>query len=309
MTEDPLSAPTLSRHQGSDEVIRVENLRQSRGDTLVLDGVSFVVNRGERLVIMGGSGCGKSTLLHAMVGATKVDSGAIYLFGRNIVGLPDEEMDEIRRRFGILFQSGALFGSMTVGENIALPIREHSNLPDSVIEIMIKMKLLLVNLSGYENQMPENLSGGQAKRIGLARAMALEPELLFYDEPTSGLDPISAADIDDLVVRMSQNMHITTVVVTHDVNSAFKIADKIIILHDKRIVESGTPEQIRNSRHPYVQRFINSAIGGTAAAASGGSYDAVRPENETDRSDPEDRKDPDDARNGNGREDEPGGEP
>ena len=287
MADNPASSLMRNSRQGSDEVIRVEGLRQSRGDTLVLDDLSFSVKRGERLVIMGGSGCGKSTLLHALVGAATVDSGVIYLFGQNIVGLDDERMDAIRRRFGILFQSGALFGSMTVGENIALPIKEHSNLPDSVIEIMIRMKLLLVNLTGYENQMPENLSGGQAKRIGLARAMALEPELLFYDEPTSGLDPISAADIDDLVVRMSQNMRITTVVVTHDVNSAFKIADKIIILHDKRIVESGTPQQIRNSAHPYVQRFIKSATEGSRSsrAEQDENDDKADPEGESDRDD------------------------
>jgi len=250
--------------QGSDEIIRVENLKKYRGDMLVLDGVSFSVTRGQRLVIMGGSGCGKSTLLHSMVGAAPVDGGDIYLFGRNIVGMSDDEMDSIRKRFGILFQSGALFGSMTVAENIALPLREHSDLPDSVIDIMIKMKLSLVDLNGYEQLMPENLSGGQQKRVGLARAMSLDPEVLFYDEPTSGLDPINAASIDDLVIRMSNTLKITTVVVTHDVNSAFKVADKIIILNDKRVLESGTPEEIMTSKNPYVQRFIAGAMGVSA---------------------------------------------
>ena len=259
-----IDSPTESiaaRRKGDDQIIRVENLRVVRGNTLILDDISFSVRRGERLVIMGGSGCGKSTLLRAMVGALQVSAGSIYLFDENIAKIADDRRDAIRRRFGILFQSGALFGSMTVGDNIALPLREHTDLPDSVIDIMIKMKLSLVDLVGYEDLMPASLSGGQRKRIGLARAMALEPEILFYDEPTSGLDPISAASIDDLVIRMSKTLNITTIVVTHDVNSAFKIADKIILLYNRKILAQGTPREIMWSEDPYVRQFISGAVG------------------------------------------------
>jgi len=243
-------------------IIRVENVSKSYGDKPVLENVSFGISRGERLVIMGGSGCGKSTMLKMMTGLEPVNAGAINLFGRNIVGLDAESMDAIRTRFGVLFQSGALFGSMTVSENVAFPMQEHTALAPSVIDIMARMKLAMVGLSGYEDKMPSTLSGGQAKRVGLARAIALDPEIIFYDEPTSGLDPVTAAHIDGLILDLSRKLKVTSVVVTHDMVSAFKIADRIVMLHNRRVVESGTPDEIRNSANPAVQQFIRGEIEG-----------------------------------------------
>ena len=247
---------------GAGPIIRVENVTKSYGDKRVLEEVSFSISRGERLVIMGNSGCGNSTMLKMMTGLEPVDAGAISFFGRNIVGLDAESMDSIRVRFGVLFQSGALFGSMTAGENVAFPMQEHTALAPSVIDIMVRMKLAMVGLAGYEDKMPSTLSGGQAKRVGLARAIALDPEIIFYDEPTSGLDPVTAANIDGLILDLSRKLKVTSVVVTHDMISAFKIADHIVMLHNRRVVESGTPETIRGSTNPAVQQFIRGEIEG-----------------------------------------------
>jgi len=259
---DRETASLSNTREGDDEIVRVDNVTKTLGGKRVLDGVSFSVRRGERLVIMGGSGTGKTTLLHIIVGIKKPDSGDVYLFGRNIVKLSDGEMDKIRRRFGILFQFGALFGSMSVGENIALPMKEHTDLAGSVIDIMVKVKLALVGLSGYEDGWPASLSGGQIKRVALARAIALDPQILFYDEPTSGLDPVTVANVDDLIIKMSRQLHVTTIVVTHDMASAMKIADNIIMLHAGDIVARGTPDEIKNSDNPAVQQFIKGEVEG-----------------------------------------------
>lgn len=238
-------------------MIKVKNLSKTFKGRRVLDSVDLEIRRGETMVIMGGSGCGKSTLLRHMVGAIPPDKGEILIDGQNIIGLKEDQMNEIRKKFGILFQSGALFNSMTVGENIAFPLREHSQLSEEVIQIIVKMKLELVGLKGFEHMMPSEISGGMKKRVGLARAIAMDPAIVFYDEPGAGLDPIVLAVIDKLIVDLSKKLGITSVVVTHEMGSAFRIADRIAVLHNGRILEIGTPEEIRNSKNDYVHCFIN----------------------------------------------------
>ena len=238
-------------------VIQVRNLKKSFDDRIILNNINLDIYKGEILVIMGGSGCGKSTLLRCLINVHQPDSGSIKFFGTEIVGLKDErKMDEIRKRFGVLFQNGALYNSLTVGENVALPIKEHTNLADSVIEIMVKVKLELVGLRDFHNLMPSQISGGMQKRVALARAIALDPEVLFYDEPTSGLDPVMTAVIDELIVDLNKKMGITSVVVTHDMNSAFRIAHRIVMLYKGSIIAEGTPEEIKKSKNEFVQQFI-----------------------------------------------------
>src|SRR3989338_9023810 len=193
---------------------------------------------------MGGSGCGKSTLLRHLIGSIRPDSGEVWMFGRDIAKASEDEMDEIRKKFCMLFKSGALFDSMTVGENFALPLREHTKLDNSVISIVVKMKLELVGLRGFENLMPSQLSGGMKKRVGLARAIVMDPEIVFYDEPTAGLDPVMTAVIDKLIIDLSKKLNITSVVVTHDMKSVFRIGDRIAMLHKGETLQVGTPAEI-----------------------------------------------------------------
>ena len=215
----------------------------------VLDDVAFDVRRGETLVIMGGSGCGKSTLLNCLIGEYAPDAGHIFYHTsdmpepRDIVGLDDDALNGIRRRFGILFQSGALFNSMTVAENVALPLREHSYVDPSVIEIVVALKLQQVHMLEHRDKMPAQLSGGQKKRAGLARATALDPEVLFYDEPSAGLDPVTSAAIDTLIIDLSKKLHVTSVVVTHEMDSAFRIADRMCMLDKGRVLRIGTRDE------------------------------------------------------------------
>src|ERR1043165_1555436 len=197
-------------------VIEVTDVVKTFNDRNVLDGVSLTVRRGETLVIMGASGCGKSTLLRGLIGAHRIDEGTVKLFGKDIMRLRQRELDAVRKRYGILFQSGALFSSMTVGENVALPLKEHARLSADMIDLMVKVKLELVGLREAEHKLPSEISGGMAKRAGLARAIALDPELLFYDEPISGLDPIMTRIINGLIMDLAGTMNVTSVVVTHD---------------------------------------------------------------------------------------------
>src|SRR5216117_4590242 len=203
--------------------------------------------RGETLVILGGSGSGKSTLLRTLVGLERPSSGEIWLKGKNIAAISAEEMDEIRKKIGMSFQGGALFGSMTVGENVALPLREHTKLEESTIEIILRLKLDQVGLSGYENYMPSQLSGGMKKRAAVARALAMDPEILFFDEPSAGLDPIIAAGIDDLILNLKKAYSMSIVVVTHELASAFLIADRIILIDRGNILAMGSPKEIQQS--------------------------------------------------------------
>ncbi|MBI4582425.1 MAG: ABC transporter ATP-binding protein [Planctomycetes bacterium] len=237
-------------------MIRIEGLRKSFGDLLVLDGVNLEVRKGETVVIMGGSGCGKSTVLRHLIGVLEPDDGKVELFDQDLSQLDEDGLSALRRRFGILFQSGALYNSMTVGENVALPLREHTNLAEDIIQIIVKIKLELVGLRDFESLMPAQLSGGMRKRVGLARAIALDPEIVFYDEPTTGLDPIVAGVIDKLINDLKISLGITSLVVTHDMESAFRIADRMVMLYEGRVVASGTPEEIKKTSNPLVRQFV-----------------------------------------------------
>src|SRR5947207_12524535 len=243
-------------------IIEVNNLVRRFGDRAVLDDVSFDVHRGETLVIMGGSGCGKSTLLRHLIGSMKPTSGSVKLFGQEITAMKEREVERVRLRFGMLFQSGALLASLTVGENIALPLLQHTDKSGDEVEEIVKRKLEMVGLTGFEDLKPDEISGGMKKRVGLARALALDPELLFSDEPTSGLDPIMTAVVDQLTLNLTKGSHMTAVVVSHDMTSAFRIATRMIMLGHGSIVAEGTPDEIRNSSNPEVQQFINGEADG-----------------------------------------------
>src|SRR6059036_940079 len=238
-------------------IIEVNNLVRKFGDRTVLDSISFNVHRGDTLVIMGGSGCGKSTLLRHMIGSMQPTSGSVKLFGEEVTGMKEREILRVRLRFGMLFQSGALLASLTVGENVALPLLQHTDKSVDEIEEIVEQKLQMVGLTGFEDLRPDEISGGMKKRVGLARALALDPELLFSDEPTSGLDPIMTAVVDELTLNLTKGTHMTAVVVLHDMTSAFRIATRMIMLGHGSIVAQGTPDEIRNSPNPEVQQFIH----------------------------------------------------
>jgi phospholipid/cholesterol/gamma-HCH transport system ATP-binding protein len=240
-----------------EQIIEVADLVRKFGDRAVLDDISFNVQRGETVVIMGGSGCGKSTLLRHMIGSMKPTSGSVKLFGEEITSMKERDLERVRLRFGMLFQSGALLASLTVGENVALPLLQHTNKSPDEIEEIVKQKLQMVGLTGFEDLRPDEISGGMKKRVGLARALALDPELLFSDEPTSGLDPIMTAVVDELTLKLTHGSHMTAVVVSHDMTSAFRIATRMIMLGHGGIVAQGTPDEIRNSPNPEVQQFIH----------------------------------------------------
>ena len=220
-------------------VIRVVGLTKRFGGRTVLEGVDLEIYPGETMIIMGGSGTGKSTLLNMIIGSDFPDEGYVELLGRNLNELSEAELNALRLQFGILFQSGALFSSMTVGENVALPLREHTNLDEETIDIVVKIKLELVGLREAEDLMPAELSGGMRKRAGLARATALDPKILFYDEPSAGLDPVTSAEIDQLITALSRKLGVTSVVVTHEMDSAFRIADRMAMLDAGRIIKVG----------------------------------------------------------------------
>jgi phospholipid/cholesterol/gamma-HCH transport system ATP-binding protein len=241
----------------AETMISVRDLRVSYGTREILHGVSFEVLRGETLVILGGSGSGKSTLLRTLVGLEKPGSGEIWLKGKNIAAISDDEMDEIRKRIGMSFQGGALFGSMTVGENVALPLKEHTKLVDSTIDIILRLKLDQVGLSGFEDYMPSQLSGGMKKRAAVARALAMDPEILFFDEPSAGLDPIIAAGVDQLILELKKAFHMTMIVVTHELASAFLIADRMVVIDKGVLVAIGTVAEMRASTHPRVRQFLD----------------------------------------------------
>jgi len=241
----------------TEPVLSLRNLRVSYGEREILHGISFDVMRGETLVILGGSGSGKSTLLRTLVGLEKPSAGEILIKGQNLAKTSAAEMDEIRRKIGMSFQGGALFGSMTVGENVALPLREHTKLEDSTIEIILRLKLQQVGLEGFEYYMPSQLSGGMKKRAAVARALAMDPEILFFDEPSAGLDPIIAAGVDELILELKRAFHMTIIVVTHELASAFLIADRMLLIDKGNIVALGTTEEMRSSTQPRVRQFLD----------------------------------------------------
>jgi phospholipid/cholesterol/gamma-HCH transport system ATP-binding protein len=223
----------------------------------ILHGVSFDVERAQTLVILGGSGSGKSTLLRTLVGLEKPSAGQIWMKGQDIATISRAELNEIRKKIGMSFQGGALFGSMTVGENVALPLREHTKLEASTIEIIVRLKLDQVGLAGFEDYMPSELSGGMKKRAAVARALAMDPEILFFDEPSAGLDPIIAAGIDHLILQLKKAFHMTVIVVTHELASAFLIADEMVLIDKGHIVAFGTAEEMRCSTQPRVRQFLD----------------------------------------------------
>src|SRR6201998_96925 len=237
--------------------LSTRDLRVNYGAHEILHGISFDVHRGETLVILGGSGSGKSTLLRTLVGLEKPSSGEIGVKGEEIAAISQAQMDEIRKKIGMSFQGGALFGSMTVGENVALPLREHTTLEDSTIEIMRGLKLEQVGLEGFEYYMPSQLSGGMKKRAAVARALAMDPEILFFDEPSAGLDPIIAAGVDPVILELERALRMTIIVVTHELASAFLIADRMVLINKGDVVALGTAEEMKNSKHPKVRQFLD----------------------------------------------------
>lgn len=247
----------MTTENASVPVIEVKDLITHYGNRVILNGVSLTINQGEIMVIMGGSGSGKSTLLRYLLGLHKPTSGSICIFGKDITTMSDQEMYELRKQLGVAFQGGALFGSMTVGDNVMLPLYEHTRLDEQTMHIMSRMKLEVVNLAGFENLMPEELSGGMIKRAALARAIVMDPKLLFFDEPSAGLDPVAAVELDELILQLRSAMNMTIVVVTHELDSAFKIADRITVLDQGSILTTGTVDEVRQSDNARIQSLLN----------------------------------------------------
>jgi len=245
------------------DIIKVENLTGGYGEEIILERISFNVYEGEIFVILGGSGCGKSTLLKHLIGLIKPVSGQIIIDGDNISDADDVTYQKILRKIGVLYQNSALFGSMTLAQNVALPIIEYTDLPQESVDTIVKMKLKLVNLDGYENYLPSELSGGMRKRAGLARAMALNPKILFFDEPSAGLDPVISAGLDNLIIHLNMILGTTMVIVTHELPSIFTVAHRVIMLdsNTKGIIAEGDPMFLRDhSPNPFVKHFFNRQI-------------------------------------------------
>ena len=243
-------------NENAKPVIEVHNLVTHYGETKVLDDVSFTVREGEIYVIIGGSGCGKSTLLKHMCGLLKPTAGAIIYRGKNLADLDEDGLSKIQQTIGIAFQSSGLFNSMTVGDNVAMPIREYGNVPPELIPPLVRMKLGFVGLSSAEDLMPSELSGGMRKRAGLARAIALDPPLVYFDEPSAGLDPIMASGLDDLILDLNRILGLTFVIVTHELDSIRKIADHVLMLDRGRVVFGGTLQEAESTDTPRVRQFF-----------------------------------------------------
>jgi len=243
-------------------IIRFSRVTKSFEEQLVLDELDLDIFRGETLVVMGRSGCGKSVLLKHMLGLLRPDSGAIYFKGEDITKFNRKKLFQMRMHFGMLFQSAALFDSMSVGENVALPLRKHTKLSEEEIEHIVEEKLRLVGLVDVMDKYPSELSGGMKKRVGLARAVVMNPEVVLYDEPTTGLDPIMADVINELINRLKAELEITSVVVTHDIKSAYRVADRMAMLHGGKIIYSATPEEVKRTDNAIVRQFVEgSAVG------------------------------------------------
>lgn len=236
--------------------IRVINLHKSFADNYVLRGVNLEIREGESMVVIGGSGSGKTVLIKCIIGLIKPDKGEIYVDGIEITSLNEKELNEVRKKFGMLFQWGALFDSMSVWENVGFGLKHHKKLKDEEVRRIASEKLSLVGLRNVEDLMPSELSGGMKKRVSLARAIAMEPEILLYDEPTTGIDPIMADTINELIIQMKKKLNVTSITITHDMKSAYKVGDRIAMLFQGKIIEIGTPEEIKNSKNPIVRQFI-----------------------------------------------------
>lgn len=247
-------------------MISIQGLKKRLGSKQVLNGVDLEIEKGETIVIMGRSGTGKSVLLKHVIGLMEPDAGDIQVDGETIIGIKEHDLNEIRKRFGMLFQGAALFDSLTVGENVGLPLREHLRLGDEEVSQRVKERLEWVGLSGVEDAKPASLSGGMKKRVGLARAIAMDPQCVLYDEPTTGLDPIMADVIDQLIRSLQKRLNVTSVIVTHDMSSAYKVADRMAMLHDGRIVFVGTPDEVRRTDNAMVRQFVEGSSEGPIQA-------------------------------------------
>lgn len=249
------------RGNHDDSVIVINNVTKKFGSKIVLDNVSLGIQKGQTTVVIGPSGCGKTVLVKHLIVLLRPSSGEVYYRDRRIDNLDENELNKIRTRYGFLFQGGALFDSLSVTENIIFPIRQHCEIKDwAQVEDLVKSKLAMVGLDGFQNYFPANLSGGQRKRVALARAIALNPEVILYDEPTTGLDPIYSDVISELILKLRRELGVTSVVVTHDMTMAYKVANRIVMLHNGKIIADGDADHIRNHPHPTVQQFINGRV-------------------------------------------------
>ena len=245
-------------------IIQVRDLVAGYGEEVILDKVSFEVYEGEIFVVLGGSGCGKSTLLKHLIGLIRPLSGRIIIDGADISTCDADTFQKTLMKIGVLYQGAALLGSMTIAENVALPIAEYTDLPQAEIDTLVEMKLNMVSLGGYENHLPSEISGGMKKRAGLARAMALNPRILFFDEPSAGLDPVTSAEIDELIIHINKSLGTTMVIVTHELQSIFKVAHRVIMLdkHTRGVIAEGDPAYLRDhSQNVFVTRFFNRLSG------------------------------------------------
>jgi len=247
---------TVIKPKEIEDVIQLADVYKSFDGKKVLEGININVKKGETLAIIGPSGCGKSTVLRLIIGLFPPNSGDIILKGKRISNLDRDEIVELRKNIGMVFQSSALFDSLSVGENVAFGLREHKNYSEEKIREVVAEKLSLVGLSGSEKNMPSELSGGMQKRVSLARALATDPEILLYDEPTTGLDPITSTAIEDLMMDLHKKLGTTAVIVTHQLSTVYRVADRIIMLHNGKIIEAGTPDETKNSNNPIIKHFI-----------------------------------------------------
>jgi phospholipid/cholesterol/gamma-HCH transport system ATP-binding protein len=260
----------------TESLITLSNVSKDFGNNLVLDNISLDIEKGKTTVIIGPSGCGKTVLVKHLILLIRPTSGEVYFKDKRIDNLAEEQLYDIRTKYGFLFQGGALFDSLSVTENILFPIIQHTDMRDArKLHETVKSKLAMVGMDGFQNFYPSNLSGGQQKRVALARAIALNPEVLLYDEPTTGLDPIRSDIINELVLKLQREMNATTVVVTHDMKSAYKIADRIIMLHHGKIIADGDAEHIRTHPHPIVQQFIKGEVSEDDLAVLRASGDVI----------------------------------
>jgi phospholipid/cholesterol/gamma-HCH transport system ATP-binding protein len=246
----------LEKHK----IIQVRDLTVGYGTDIILENISFDVLEGEIFIVLGGSGCGKSTLLKHLIGLMPPLSGQILIDGEDISSCNEVTFKKILRKIGVLYQSTALFGSMTIAENVSLPIKEYTDLPLKSLDILVKMKLNMVNLKGYENHLPSEISGGMRKRAGLARAMALNPKILFFDEPSAGLDPVTSVELDNLIIHLNKSLGTTMVIVTHELQSIFNVAHRVIMLdkQTKGIIAEGNPQHLKDhSKNSFVRNFFN----------------------------------------------------
>jgi phospholipid/cholesterol/gamma-HCH transport system ATP-binding protein len=255
-------------------LIELRDVSKRFGRLVVLNGVSLNIEEGQSLVVIGASGSGKSVMLKHIVGLLKPDRGEVWYDGRRIDELGSRGLDQVRQDFGFLFQMGALFDSLTVEDNVAFPLVEHTHKPPDEVRQIVSQKLAMVGLDGTQKKMPGELSGGQKKRVALARAIALGPRVILYDEPTTGLDPIRADVINELILKLKRELNVTSIVVTHDMQSAFKVADRIVMLHEGKLIIDGTPQEIQKSAEPIVRRFVlgeagDQELAGLRPAAAG----------------------------------------